>query len=106
MVAIPIPVIGLSQEFSVFRHLRTPVAAGKGVEMILQTGKEFLVLNREGTLHAEISSDELEACAQVETLFLCPHVRVFSKPGKPTCLYLLYEGRVKEAQRSATTRSG
>ena len=99
VVVIPIPVIGLGQEFSVFRHLRTPVAAGNDAEMILRTSKEFLVLNRENTLHTEISADELEACANVESLFLCPHIRVFMKPSRPSCLYLLYEGRVKEAQR-------
>ncbi len=99
ILAIPVPVYQVADEFQIYRHISVPVATGEGVEMILDTQERYLVVNRERTLHAEMTTAELQGCLQLHQLHLCPQQRVYYKEGQPTCLFLLFQGKAKEAQR-------
>ncbi len=102
VVAVPIPVYKSKDLFQIFKHINAPVATGEGLEMILDTDGSYLAINRERTLHAELTVSELQACLNVNELYLCPQRRVFRKAGEPSCLYQLFQGKTQEAQRTCT----
>ncbi len=102
VIAIPIPVYKSRDVFSLYRYLPTPVATGGNLEMLLNTEGSYLAINRERTLHAELTVAELQSCLHVEELYLCPQRRVFHKSSEPSCLYLLFQGKIEEAQRSCS----
>ncbi len=102
VVAVPIPVYDGRQVFDVYQHLRTPVAVGPHLEMLVDTEGLYLVVNRERTLHQEMTAAELQGCLLVKTIYLCPNQRRFWKGTQPGCLFSLLKGDLDLARRKCS----
>ena len=97
VLAIPIPVYNIRQTYQLYRHIPAPIAVGSDVEMIVDKDEAFLAVNREQTLHLELTGADLQSCLQVKDLYLCPGQRVFRKAADPGCLFLLWKGETEKA---------
>lgn len=102
-IAIPVPVYDESEVFEIYRRVPTPIAVDQRLELVVET-EDFLVVNRERTLHAEISATNLLACLKIGSMHLCPHNRVFRGAMDPGCLFLLFQGEVKRASKECPLR--
>ncbi len=102
VVAVPIPVYDGRNLFDVYRHLRTPIAVGEHLEMLVDTEGLYLVVNQERTLHQEMTMADLQTCLLVQTIYLCPNQRRFWKSTQPGCLFALLRGEIDLARRRCT----
>lgn len=103
-IVVAIPVFAFDQEFSLYKYLGGPIPLEDGISMKIAGQTSFLVINKPNTLHAELTAEQVQMCTRINNLFLCPHARILSKDNKPSCLYLLFKGRVSDAKVSCEHR--
>lgn len=68
------------------------------MEVSLTSDQEFFAINEEQTLHAELSTEDIDECLHTEKVFICPHHRVLYKVAYPTCLLALFQSQLKLAK--------
>lgn len=98
-ITIPIPVYNPGDVMDLLHYMPLPFPISKDLELISQGLNPVLAVNNERTLYREISIEDLSSCVKINQLHLCPQLRVLRKAVEPSCLFLLLQGKVIEAQK-------
>ncbi|XP_059092019.1 uncharacterized protein LOC131887430 [Tigriopus californicus] len=92
-IVVPVPAHNIKETFSLYRHLAMPIFTKQGQESVVRNPKDYLILNKESTLHQELNQADLSTCLKVRLLYLCPQIRVVVKTATTSCLFALFQGQ-------------
>ena len=101
MVFLSIPIYDRTSTMELYRYRPIPllVDSDKDIDLLLSPDKEYLATDDARTVHQSYEEKDLNGCAQLGNLKLCPQLRVYRKASNPSCLFAMITNQIKLAQR-------
>lgn len=100
LVGVHIPLMRKDNILTLFEHVSIPIALNKSNHIVeIRTQTQFLAVNGERTGYLELTSEQVEACSKIGTVYICKDANHLMRSFDDSCLAALFMARTEAVNK-------